>query len=454
MKKSFMSARWVFTVWAIGGMSAISTEAWSSDASTMPKRLTLDSALRLALDQNRLYRVTELDAQTARDQVTWGKSGALPKADITGSYVNSIYDTRQKPAVGPATTSSNSNATTAALGVNGSWTFFEGLSSLAAHARLAFGAEGAEARRRQAREDLAAFAILAYSDVVRQRNLLAALDSAVVLSRERARITEGKYKLGSVSKLDKLQAELDLNEDLSARLRQAVVLTSAKLNLAHLLSWPDDPAYEVEDSISLAAVETLRGLHEEAYAENPSLKQAEASRNVADAGLREYVGHLFPSLAATAGYNYSLAENEVGSLRSNQALGWSYGVNMKWNIFDGLSLPVDYHAAQAARRRADLQYQEARAQLETSLRTAEAAFTASHEILALEVSNVGVARENVGIAMERLRLGTIASLELRTAQEKFIAAETRLVSARFEAKRSETEWLRLAGRLTQSIARL
>ena len=56
-------------------------------------------------------------------------------------------------------------------------------------------------------------------------------------------------------------------------------------------------------------------------------------------------------------------------------------------------------------------------------------------------------RENAAIARERLRLGTIVPLELRAAQEKYLDAENRLVSARYEAKRGETELLRLAARL-------
>ena len=412
--------------------------------------LTLDAALKDALDKNRIYRVSDIDARTAESQVSWGHAGALPKADITASQIRSVNDTRQVRVGSAAETKNGAEATTTAAGINGAWTVFEGLSSLAAHDRLASTAALAGERRIQVRQDLAAQLILSYVDVVRQKTVLAAIDSAVALSRERVKITEGKYGYGSVSKLELLQAKLDLNEDLSNRLKQAAVLAKARLNLNRVMALEDTVAIEVEDSIPLASAPDGEGLRKSALEQSPALRQAAQGKNLASAGFREYRGHLFPQLGLTLGYNYNLAESQSGFIASNEAVGLSYGVNVKWNVFDGLVLPDDYRSARAAERRADLLYDDARAQLETSLSQAEADHRASLEVLTLEEANLGVARENVGIAMERMRLGTIASLELRASQEKFVDAETRLVTARFETKRSEVELLRLAGRLVPS----
>lgn len=97
--------------------------------------------------------------------------------------------------------------------------------------------------------------------------------------------------------------------------------------------------------------------------------------------------------------------------------------------------------------RAGLAEADARARVESAFAESHAAWQASLSLLALETANVELARENAAIALERLRLGTIVPLELRAAQEKHLEAETRLVSARFEAKRAETDLLRLANRL-------
>jgi len=412
------------------------------------EKLTLDQALRLSLDSNRTYRASVLDARSAADAVSWGEAGILPKVDATASYTKSINDTRQERINTPAPeVKKGAESSSKLAGVNGTWTVFDGFASLAAYKRLSSAAALADERREQLRQDLAANVILFYVDVVRQSTVLGALDSAVALSQERVKITQGKYGYGSVSKLELLQAQLDLNEDLSARLKQAVVLGNAKRNLNRLLSRDDSTAYAVEDSIVLAPPPPFDGLRSAALEGSPAVKQAALTQQVASAGYREYVGHLLPQVGVSLGYNYSLTEAQAGLVQSNQAFGPTYGINVKMNLFDGFSLGDDYRNAKRAMAKADLLYQDAKAGVDASLAEAHAAYIVSLDVLALETSNLALARENVGIAMERLRLGTIASLDLRAAQEKFVSAETRLVSARFESKRAETELLRLAGRL-------
>jgi len=433
-------------------MKTLSIPVWAGLAafafplSAAPK-LTLEAALSRALEANREYRVSALDARSARDRVSWGRAGALPKVDLSASYTRSINDTRQERA-GAATESLDGAASTSkAAGITGTWTVFEGLSSLAAHDRLSAAADLADERRSGNLHDLAARVILSYMDVVRQQTILSAIDTAVQLSRERVRITEGKYGYGSASKLEMLQAKLDLNEDLSMRLNQAVVLADVKRALNVMLARSDSLSFEVEDSIPLAPPPPFEGLRNAALEGSPAIKQAGLARTLASAGLREYTGGLFPQVGISAGYNYGLTEAEYGLIRSNEALGWNYGINVKLNIFDGFRLPDDYRIARRELSKADILFEEAKARVESSLSEADGAYRASLEILELETANLALARENVGIGMERLRLGTIASLELRAAQEQYVAAETRMVSARFQSKRAETELLRLAGRL-------
>lgn len=412
--------------------------------------LSLDDALRIALDSNRAYRIARLDERSAANNATWGKAGLLPKVDANAAWSRSINDTRQERVQGGTATvetRDGAEGDAASAGVGAAWTVFEGFSSLAAHSRLQTQARLASLRREASRQDLTAEVILVYGNVVRQRRILLALDSVMAFSRERVRITQGKYGLGSISKLELLQSRLDLNADSSARLRQETTLGAAKRDLNRILSRPEAAAFEVSDSVPLAELPPFDALRASALEGNPGILQASEGRRLAGLGLREYAGQLFPKVGVSAGYNYNLTSSEAGFLRSNEQLGWTYGANIRFNLFDGGTVRGDLRNARLAVTRADLQYEEALARIETGLADAWAAYRTNLEVLALEASNLELARENASIALERLRLGTIVSLELRAAQEKYLEAETRLVSARFESKRTETDLLRLAGRL-------
>ena len=58
---------------------------------------------------------------------------------------------------------------------------------------------------------------------------------------------------------------------------------------------------------------------------------------------------------------------------------------------------------------------------------------------------------NVDVALEQFEAGTITSVELCEVEEQFIQAESRLLTAQFEAKQAEVELLRLSGQLLDRV---
>jgi outer membrane protein TolC len=69
----------------------------------------------------------------------------------------------------------------------------------------------------------------------------------------------------------------------------------------------------------------------------------------------------------------------------------------------------------------------------------------------MQLANVAVARENVNIAFEKYKLGSINDIELREIQQKLIDAEYQLISSQFEAKKAEVELDRLSGELLKRM---
>ena len=69
------------------------------------------------------------------------------------------------------------------------------------------------------------------------------------------------------------------------------------------------------------------------------------------------------------------------------------------------------------------------------------------KILLVEEETIGLAKENVFIALESFKRGVTTFIELRTAQQSLADAYNRLISARYNAKVAETELLRLSGGL-------
>ncbi len=67
------------------------------------------------------------------------------------------------------------------------------------------------------------------------------------------------------------------------------------------------------------------------------------------------------------------------------------------------------------------------------------------KMIRMETQNVDIARENLVISAEKLKVGTLPGIEIRQAQMNLIEAEFRKIAASFDAKMAALELKRLSG---------
>jgi outer membrane protein TolC len=93
----------------------------------------------------------------------------------------------------------------------------------------------------------------------------------------------------------------------------------------------------------------------------------------------------------------------------------------------------------------NLEYESLKSLTQLSLLKAFKKYQDDLAMLALESENNKLVKENLEIAMERYKIGESNSIELKTAQQSFEDAVNRLSDARYNAKLSETQLLKLSG---------
>ena len=99
--------------------------------------------------------------------------------------------------------------------------------------------------------------------------------------------------------------------------------------------------------------------------------------------------------------------------------------------------------------RQQLLYDQQRNTVNVDLQNALINYENAKRILLIEEETIGLAKENVFIALESFKRGVNTFIELRTAQQSLAEAYNRLITARYNAKLAETELLRLNGSLLQ-----
>jgi len=69
-------------------------------------------------------------------------------------------------------------------------------------------------------------------------------------------------------------------------------------------------------------------------------------------------------------------------------------------------------------------------------------------LLELERKNEAIAKQNMEITLEKFKIGSVAPIEFRTAQENYGNAVIRLTTAELQAKQTEINLKELAGSLS------
>ena len=409
--------------------------------------LSLAAALDLALDQNFDARIARDEAAIAANDFSLGNAGFLPRLTASGSTSQTIGWNEQVIG-GTRREQSGAVTTNYRASAEARWTLFDGLGRFAAYDRLEAERDVRQAAAREQVELVAADVITAYYDVARLQQQRTVFEEAVAISRERVRIAELRKDLGSASDLEVRQARVDLNTDRADLLRTDVTLASARAGLNRLLGRTESgPAYRVSESVSLDTTLVAQTVREAAARQSPALRQARRAVDAADEAASEVRSERLPSVDVFAGFDYSRLEGGTGVFEFSDSRDVRYGASLTFTVFDGFNRKRRIENADVRTRIAEYRLDDARARLTAAVLSTYESYRNRLRLVDLEAENLTAAQANVDVALERFRLGTITSVELREVQEQLIRAESRLLDARFEAKRAETELVRLSGQL-------
>jgi len=416
---------------------------------TVRDTLRLETAVQQALDANPEAQIARRQVDIAENNVSVGNAGFLPTLTGQAGYTETISDSEQNFLSGETQTTDGAKSIQKNAGADARWTVFDGLRPFATYDRL-----GAERDRQAAATEeqlsvLTADVIDTYYDVARRQQQLDVLREAVSISRERLRIAEVRQEVGSASALEVRQARVDLNADSAAVLRQEVGLANAKSRLNQLLGRAQEAPtrYAVTSTIEVDSALGYSALQRSAFRESPALAQAREALRAAKAEKREVRADFFPQIDLTAGLGYSELDAESGFLQQSNSTELTYGASLTFDLFEGFNRVRRSENAEIRTTNARLAVEDVRSRLVTALTSAYERYRNRLQLVELERQNRSAVQANVDVALEQFELGTITSVELRDVQEQFIEAESRLLTAQFEAKQAEVELLRLSGQL-------
>ena len=409
--------------------------------------LKLDQAIAIALQNNYSIIIARNNAEISKNNNTIGNAGLLPGVSVSGTNSKTIYNTRSEDFSENITeiNSTSTNALSANIMLN--WTIFDGFEMFIEKDRLSEYQKISEERLKLEVENLVSEISSVYYGIVQQQKRLKILQNAMNFSNKRKELAEAKYRLGSFSELNYLQAFVDLNSDSTALIIQLTDLKNSKAELNNMLARDIQLEYQIVDSITVDSIVSYSELFANLEKENTEIGLSKSTIDVALMSYRLTNSPKYPTINFFAGYNFSRTQYETGNSKSYQYLGPIIGVNLSYNLFNGFNKRRNTANAKIQIKTGETELRQTISNIQTQFFTLYNDYLTNLDLIKFETENIKAARKTTFVAFERYKLGEISDIELRQTQLKELEAENQLLQAQFKAKLLETELLRLSGKL-------
>ena len=299
--------------------------------------LTLENAVKIALENNYEIKISKNDLRIDQSNVAYGNAGMLPKLTANVVDNNNVQNTSQTRIDGTVNELDNAKNNNLTYGVGLDWTIFDGFKMFAKLDQFKTLQKLGEAELKLTIITKISDVNATYYDLVQQQQQLAALDSSIIISNQRVELAKNRYTIGKASKLEVLNAQVDLNTDTTMLLRQKELYANTKTLLNQILARDPKTDFKVIEQISVDTNLLLPELQSLAEKQNPILEAQILNKKVAELQLKQVKGDRYPIIRLNSAYNFSESESSLGFVTQSSSKGFNYGFSATLNLFDGFA---------------------------------------------------------------------------------------------------------------------
>jgi outer membrane protein TolC len=213
--------------------------------------LTIKDAMKIALENNFEIKIASNNLDIDKTNVSTGNAGMLPRVTASLVDANRIENSTQTLQNGTVNTLDNAKNNSLNYGVGLDWTVFDGFKMFARLDQLKELQKLGEAQLKRTIILKISEVNAVYFDLVQQQQQLTALDTTIMISTKRLELAQNRFKIGKASKLEVLNAQVDLNTDKVALLRQKESYANRKIVLNQILARDSKVDFKVVDNVKV-----------------------------------------------------------------------------------------------------------------------------------------------------------------------------------------------------------
>ncbi len=278
------------------------------------------------------------------------------------------------------------------------------------------------------------------------------IKSSLEISKTRLERKNTEFEFGQSTKLEVLNAEVDVNTDSIKLLSSIKNLSNAKRDLNLIMNVELNSNYELDRNVIYNSKDKISEFYKNAGENNTTLKIYDKSVDISNYELKSIKSTYLPTIGLVGSYdwNESINDNPYAFFNKNIYDGISGGINLSWNIFNSGKRITANKNAKIKLENSKIEKEKIFLVFQKELNNAYETYLNNLFILEVQEKSLLTSENNFLRNLEKYNIGIVSSIEFRRAQINLLNAKLSRNTAMYEGKVSELYFLKVAGAIIGS----
>ncbi len=412
--------------------------------------LTIDEAMKIALQKNYDVRIAKNDTQISDIENGLLNSGYLPRVTANGGI--NYSDENQNVTFSDGNSTSVDNAVTESYNasITAEYTIFDGFERKLSNQKNTENLTLKKLQERQLIENTIITVYQEYYNIAYQKQVVDNLKLNIENSFDRLDRAKKKLKYGQGTKLDELNSQVDLNNDSISYASAKKDFNNSKRNFNLLLGRNVTNTFVIDTTVFFLKALVQKDILEQAQSNNIVSLLNKQNVLLSDLDIKVNTAKYLPKINGSAGYSWFESINPPTNFAlQNESYGINLGLSLSWNIFDGGKSSTKIQTSKIAKENREIDLYRAQEELKLDVYNAFEDYTNKRFSLRAEKKNVFTNQVNFSRTKKQFSLGQVNTVEFRQAQINLLNALNNYAKAKYDLKISEISLLQLGGILLE-----
>ncbi|RPG60140.1 MAG: TolC family protein [Flavobacteriales bacterium TMED191] len=416
--------------------------------------ITLEQAIQYGLTNSKDLAIAKNDVEIIKNTNHVGAAGLLPMINISSGYNGSVNDTELEfnsfldfgSDMGSEIEASEARSSNINSSIGLTYKLFGGFSGIYTLNKFKNQNSIADNNIRYQVENKILEIIQQYYDLLNQQNIHSIFKTSYNISLDRYQQALEKHNYGAISKLDLLNAEVDLNQN-KINLEEAMInLHSSRQGMSLLLGVPDS-TISLKHEFNFNYNLKLDDLTKQTKSNNTSIIISELNYKVSEYELKIAKSSFSPNIDFFSSYSYSNIQSETSFISKQNNYGLVAGLNVEIPIFSANMRRKAFKSAKINLESKELSRKQIQETIITALATAYYNYSESLNNLDLLKKNLKTIEKKAQISRDLYDSGQLSNLEYRESQMLLDQAEINYSAKLSATKIQEYIIYQLSGQL-------